>query len=181
VSARRKPQSKVNVPILAIGLAITLGLVAILGSGFGKDPHRLEVDALEGKPAPRFYLKDLDGVQHNLVDSIGKEWVVINFWSTWCGPCKQEHPQFLRAAKLWPDVKFLGMVYQDEPAKIERYLARAGAAYPHLVDPSGAISVDYGVTGVPETFFINPEGIVVKKYAQPIGLNEMVQWLGPPN
>ncbi|MCA9566833.1 MAG: TlpA family protein disulfide reductase [Myxococcales bacterium] len=168
-----KKQGKVNVPILVMGLVVTLGLVAVLGSGFGKDPHRLEVDALEGKAAPRFFLEDLDGQPHSLADSIGKEWVVINFWSTWCGPCKMEHPELLKAAELWPDVKWVGMVYQDDPVKIRRYLQMKGAAYPHLVDPSGAISVDYGVTGVPETFFINPQGVVVKKFAEPIGLGQI--------
>lgn len=175
-----KKQAGVNWPILIGGLAITLGLVALLGSGFGKDPHRIEDDALIGKDAPRFFLEDLDGNQHNLADSIGKQWVVINFWSTWCGPCKQEHPELLKAAELWPEVKWLGVVYQDDPAKIRRYLKIKGSAYPHLMDPSGAISVDYGVTGVPETYFIDPEGKVVKKFAEPIGLGHIAGVLGRP-
>lgn len=170
-----KKRSGVNIPILVMGLLVTLGIVAVLGSGFGKDPHRLEVDALEGKQAPRFFLNDLQGQPHSLADSIGEEWVVINFWSTWCGPCKMEHPELLKAAKMWPDVKWLGMIYQDDPAAIERYLKMKGSAYPHLVDPSGAISVDFGVTGVPETFFINPEGVVVKKFAEPIGLGTIAR------
>lgn len=170
MATKNKPATQVNVPILVVGLLITFGIVAVLASGFGKDPHRLEVDALEGQQAPRFFLQDLDGNQHSLAESLGKEWVVVNFWSTWCGPCKMEHPELLKAAKIWPDVKWLGMIYQDDPNAIRRHLKMKGSAYPHLVDPSGAISVDFGVTGVPETFFINPEGVVVKKFAEPIGL-----------
>ncbi len=184
MSSANPTKPRINIPILVIGLLFTLGLVAVLASGFGKDPHRLEVDALIGEQAPRFFLEDLDGNTHSLADSIGREWVVLNFWSTWCGPCKLEHPELLRAAKLWPDVKWLGVIYQDDPTKIRAYLQRHGSAYPHLIDPSGAISVDYGVTGVPETFFIDPRGVVVKKFAEPIGLAQIAAVFrahgGPP-
>ncbi len=195
--ARGHRRGRVNYTILGIGLAITLSLVAILGSGFGKDPHRIDTDALEGKPAPVFELVDLEGNAVSLSDYIGKQWVVINFWATWCQPCKIEHPHLVKAAELYPDVKWLGVVYQDEPRKARVFLTRkrvqdAGANGgndpgflwnsdgAHLIDPSGAMSVDYGVTGVPETFFINPEGIVVKKYAQPIGAPQIMSHLGPP-
>ncbi|MCB9673631.1 MAG: TlpA family protein disulfide reductase [Alphaproteobacteria bacterium] len=189
-ASRRR--GKVNVPVLVGGLIVTLGIVAVLGSGFGKDPHRLETDALENKPAPLFNLVDLEGKDVKLSDYIGKQWVVVNFWSTWCGPCKFEHPHLVDAAELYPDVKWVGVVYQDDPKKARVFLAQKrmkdgadksflwNADATHLIDPSGAMSVDYGVTGVPETFFINPEGIVVKKYAEPIGANQIMAHLGPP-
>ncbi|MEZ4323371.1 MAG: redoxin domain-containing protein [Myxococcota bacterium] len=189
---RSPRRGKVNVPILVFGLAVTLAIVAVLGSGFGKDPHRLETDALEGKPAPLFNLVDLEGKPIDLSDYIGKQWVVVNFWSTWCGPCKIEHPHLVQAAEIYPDVKWIGVVYQDDPVKARVFLAKKRAADgadkdfhwnaddTHLIDPSGAMSVDYGVTGVPETFFINPEGIVVKKYAEPIGAPQIMAHLGPP-
>ena len=170
----------VNFGMLYGGLLGVLFLVALLGSGFGRDPHRIDTDALIGQQAPRFRLVDLDGNEVNLADNLGKRWVVINFWSTWCGPCKQEHPELLRAPSMWPDVLWLGIVYQDEPAKIRDYLARHGSAYPHLIDPQSAMSVDFGVTGVPETYFINPEGIVVQKFAEPINRNHIASVLGPP-
>lgn len=171
---------KINYGILLGGLLMVVVLVWLLGSGFGKDPHRIDTDALEGKPAPRFELVDLDGNRVNLNDYIGKQWVVINFWSTWCGPCKIEHPELLKAPGLWPDVVWLGIVYQDEPDAIRRHLVKHGSAYPHLVDPAGAMSVDYGVTGVPETFFIDPSGTIVRKFAEPIGLGHMASVLGRP-
>jgi len=188
----RRRRGKVNMPMLVGGLGLTFALLLVLGSGFGKDPHRLETDALEGKPAPMFNLVDLDGNEVKLSDYIGKQWVVINFWSTWCGPCKYEHPHLVQAAELYPDVKWLGIVFQDEPAKARTFLAKKrrvdgegknylwNANTTHSMDSSGAMSVDYGVTGVPETFFINPQGIVVKKYAEPIDANEIIKQLGPP-
>lgn len=190
---RRAARSgNVNTPLLVGGLLVTLAIVLVLASGFGKDPHRLETDALVGKQAPRFTLVDLRGNEIDLNDYIGKQWVVLNFWSTWCGPCKIEHPHLVEAAELYPEVKWIGVIYQDEPAKALRYLATKAAEDPpgsnklwnaattHALDASGAMSVDYGVTGVPETFFIDPTGVVVKKYAQPIGAYEIMAHLGRP-
>lgn len=183
-------KSKINYPLLAGGLFLTLSLVAILGSGFGRDPHRIDTDALEGKKATIYSLESIAGGNINLADYIGKQWVVLNFWATWCLPCKQEHPELVRAAELYPDVKWLGVIYRDETHLARGELARHAARestktwwnspFAHLIDPSGAMSVDYGVTGVPETFFINPEGVVVKKFAVPIHRGDIQNILGPP-
>ncbi len=189
--SRARRRGKVNVPILVGGLLATLGLVALLGSGFGRDPFALNTEQLEGKRAPIYDLENLEGDPVLLSDAIGSQWVVLNFWSTWCGPCKIEHPHLVEAAEYYPNVKVVGVVYQDDPVKAERFLAmhraKAGRSdqkwnldETHVIDPGGSMSVDYGVTGVPETFFINPEGVVVKKYAQPIGAREIMQHLGPP-
>lgn len=186
----KKAKSGPNLMMLAGGLSFTLLLVAVLGSGFGRDPHRIDTDALEGKPATIYVLENIAGEHVNLAEYIGKQWVVLNFWSTWCGPCKQEHPELVRAAELYPNVKWLGVVYRDETPKAAHMLASYAAREPqetwwnspmaHLIDPSGAMSVDYGVTGVPETFFINPDGIVVKKFAVPIHRGDIQGILGPP-
>lgn len=191
MSAQTRSKPRVNMPILVGGIALTAVIVAILGSGFGKDPHRLETHILEGKQAPRYALTALDGSSVDLGEFIGKQWVVLNFWSTWCGPCKMEHPHLVQAAELYPDVKWVGVIYQDDPEKAKRYLAEKGREdqggpslwnrnESHTLDLTSAMSVDYGVTGVPETFFINPQGVVVKKYAEPIGPRQIVEHLGPP-
>lgn len=191
-SSRANRRGKVNVPILVGGVAITLGIVALLGSGFGRDPFELNTEQLNGKRAPVYDLLNLEGDPVLLSDAIGEQWVVLNFWSTWCGPCKVEHPHLVEAAQYYPNVKFVGVVYQDDPKKATDFLAvhraKSGRSDEkwnnpgtHVIDPEGRMSVDYGVTGVPETFFINPEGIVVKKYAHPIGAREIMAHLGPPN
>ena len=158
--------ARVNWNILAGGLVVIVPLLVILNSGFGKDPHALP-SVMEGKEAPAFSLEDLDGNAVDLTALRGRP-VVLNFWSTWCGPCKYEHPLLLQAARANPDVVFLGVLYQDDPTKARAYLAAEGTAYPTLVDATNRVAIDYGVTGVPETFFIHRDGSVAKKVAGPV-------------
>ena len=153
---------QVNPWILAAGLAITAALVAVLNSGFGKNPKAVPF-ALDGKAAPTIMLQDLDERPFDLAEHRGKP-VVINFWSTWCQPCKIEHPLLLRAPDMYPDVTFLGVIYSDDASKAKQYLKRAGSAYRHLDDPEGRAAIDYGVAGVPETFFIDTRGTLVHKH-----------------
>lgn len=156
------PRPKVNVKILAIGLAIVLPLVILLASGFGNDPFSLP-SVLVGREAPAFTLTDLDGETWSLEELQGKP-VIINFWASWCGPCRLEHPLLLQASRAREDVVFLGMLYSDTTENARRYLSRAGSAYPTLLDPDNHTAIDYGVAGVPETFFINRQGIIVHKH-----------------
>lgn len=171
--------SPVRLPLLLAGLAGTALIVALLGSGFGKDPHAIPT-VITAQPAAPFRLVDLDGKPVALADYAGKA-VVLNFWSTWCLPCKVEHPLLQQAARLYGDrVVFLGVLYSDTPDKARAYVARAGAAYPTLVDPNGRTAIDYGVTGVPETFFISPDGVVQHKHAGPLDERTLFTLLGSP-
>lgn len=151
-----------NYKLLIGGLLLVIPFVILLAMSFGRDP-RATPDALTGLPAPAFSLVDMDGNSVALSDFEGRP-VVINFWSTWCVPCKIEHPLLLEAPRRFPDVVFLGVVYQDDATKARAYLDRAGNAYPHLVDPAGRLAVDYGVTGVPETYFISASGEIAYKH-----------------
>jgi cytochrome c biogenesis protein CcmG/thiol:disulfide interchange protein DsbE len=95
--------------------------------------------------------------------------VVVNFWATWCVPCFQEHPVLQQAARTMPaSVAFLGVVYEDEEAKVASFLRQQGSAYPTLMDDGGKMAIAYGVYGVPETFFISPDGTIVEKYVGPL-------------
>ncbi len=168
--------TKPNIAVLVGGLVLTGALVAVLASGFGRDPKALP-SVLEQKPAPEFIKSDLDGNEWRLSALKGR-WVVINFWSTWCLPCKSEHPLLLSAASEYPDVQFLGVVFSDEIPKVDAYLRKNGSAYPHLADPDGRMAIDYGVGGVPETFFIGPDGTIVKKIVGPLDeatLNQLLE------
>lgn len=155
-----------NWKVLIAGLLIIVPLVVLLASGFGTDPKALP-SVLEGREAPTFTLTDLDGEDHDLQALKGQP-VVVNFWSTWCGPCKVEHPLLVQAAQAYPQVQFYGIIYSDEPENARRYLARAGSAYPSLVDHGNKTAIDYGVAGVPETFFINRDGVIVHKQVGPV-------------
>ena len=167
---------RVNVPILVGGLALAVALVALLASGFGRDPHALP-SMLESHPAPPFALVDLDGKPWDLASLRGRP-VVLNFWSTWCQPCKLEHPLLQEAARATPEVVWLGVLYGDEPEKARRFLASGGSTYPTLVDPEGRVAIDYGVTGVPETFFVDADGVILRKVTGPLSGPALAELLG---
>lgn len=168
---------KVNRGVLIGGLLIVALIIAILASGFGKNPRAVP-SVMEARPAPTFRLTDVEGQKWDLEQLKGQV-VVLNFWSTWCLPCKQEHPLLLQAAKAYPDVKWLGVIYQDTPEKVKPYLAQKGSAFPHLVDPGGTIAIDYGVAGVPETFFIDRNGTIVLKHVGPLSQDVIASTLDP--
>jgi cytochrome c biogenesis protein CcmG, thiol:disulfide interchange protein DsbE len=157
---------RTNIPLLFSGMLMSGLIVSLLAVGFLFDPFALP-NEMVGKVAPNFELKDLDGNEVSLKSLRGRP-VVLNFWSTWCIPCKQEHPVLVEAAKLYPEVAFLGVVYMDEAEPIRHYLRRNGSSYPHLIDPDSAVAINYGVTGVPESYFIDRRGRIMFKAAYPV-------------
>jgi cytochrome c biogenesis protein CcmG/thiol:disulfide interchange protein DsbE len=142
--------------------------VIVLAKGFGRDPHQVPF-MLRGQPAPAFTLKTLQtGEVVSLATLQGKP-VVLNFWSTWCGPCRLEHPVLGWAYRKYGEqAQFLGAVFEDTEENARVYLARAGSPYPQLIDPRSQMAVDYGVAGVPETYFIDADGIIRDKFVGPI-------------
>ena len=149
-----------------IALSVVGFVVFVMAKGFGTDPHAVPF-LMAGKPAPAFTIKRLDREgEISLKDFAGKP-VVINFWATWCGPCKYEQPVLDLASRQFKDVVFIGIVFEDTEANTRKYLQDTGTPYIHLYDPRSTVAVDYGVSGVPETYFINRQGIIVKKHIFP--------------
>ena len=165
--------SSVNWPILIGGMLSIAALVAVLASGFGTDPKMVS-NALPGKPAPAFALQTLEGDPVSLADLAGSP-AVLNFWSTWCQPCTIEHPYLVAAAQSFKGrgVAFLGVLYDDEPAAARRFLKQKGFGFPTLTDPTQCIVVDYGVTGVPETFILDASGVVYHKVVGPVAEGQL--------
>lgn len=151
--------------VCAVAVAAALFLYVLL-SGFGLDPHEVPF-GLAGKPAPMFTMKRLDtGEPVQMKDFIGKP-IVLNFWATWCGPCKMEHPYLEWAyRKYGRDVTFLGVVFEDTEENTKRFIAENGGTFPQLFDPKSTVAVDYAVAGVPETYFIDRKGTIVSKYKE---------------
>jgi len=148
----------------AIPLAV-LPVLLLLGYGFRTDPREIP-SPLIGKPAAPFTLKTFDGQQVSLEALRGKV-VVVNFWASWCYPaCYEEAPLL---ARTWNDYKDRGVVMigidiQDKEEAARKFLADFNFTFPNAPDPVGHVSLDYGVYGVPETFFVDRKGRVRAKH-----------------
>lgn len=148
-----------------VGLTALLGVFA-LRLALGDPPAQ---SPLLGQPAPSFVLTDLDtGEAFDLSDARG-EIVVINFWASWCPPCRDEHPALVAVANTYPDVHFVGVTHQDEPAASREFLDELGrgSTTRYLVDPGSVVGIQYGIFGLPETFFVDRAGVVVAKITGP--------------
>ncbi|MEZ4270236.1 MAG: redoxin family protein [Myxococcota bacterium] len=139
-------------------------LVLVLAAGFGVDPHALP-SMLDGKPAPPFSLISMTGESFDSAVLRGKP-VVLNFWATWCEPCKVEHEILQQASRYYgSDVQFVGIIYQDTPEAAAEYLASRSNVFTQLLDPDSKVAINYGVAGVPESFFIDGAGRIHTKQA----------------
>lgn len=118
---------------------------------------------LVGGPAPTFKLEAVDGQIIKLSDLKG-QFVVLNFWSTWCVPCVKEMPEFQKAHEsLKTKVQIIGINLGESKEKIDEFVQNNRLSFPILLDGYGNVSQEYGVIHLPVTFFITPDGIIRDK------------------
>jgi len=152
----------------AIPLAVVPVLV-LLAYGFRTDPHDIP-SPLVGKPASPFALTAFDGKPVAL-DALKGQVVIVNFWASWCYPaCYEEAPSLERAWQTYKDrgLVVVGVNFQDKEEPAKRFLTQFGHTFPNAPDPAGRVSVDYGVYGVPETYFIDRKGRLRFKQVGPV-------------
>ncbi|HIJ79213.1 MAG: TlpA family protein disulfide reductase [Desulfobulbaceae bacterium] len=121
--------------------------------------------AEEDKPAPNFTLMDTKGKTWQLNELKGQV-VMVNFWATWCPPCRSEMPSMQKIYTTLPADKFkiLAILSNDDPAIADSLAKKGGFTFPILVDPENKAAQAYGITGVPETFIVDKQGIIREKY-----------------
>ncbi len=177
-ASRRASPLRVLAVILVV--AGVLALTALLALGLA---NRSPVTGRSGatridKPAPNINMPLYGGGVLTPEDYSDRP-VVVNFWASWCGPCRQEAPIFERLSQEYGErgVLFIGVNIQDSQSDAEAYLREFTITYPNGSDEDGSISIDYGVIGIPVTFFIDRDGIVQRRWAGVMRETQLRQWI----
>ena len=137
---------------------------------------RLADSPLLGKPAPALQGATLDGETFDIADRRGR-WVVVNFFATWCVPCVREHPELVRFSNRHleaGDAEVVSVQYDsNDESDLRDFFDRNGGDWPVVEDPDGRISLDYGVTGIPESYLVDPNGFVVSKIVGGVSADQL--------
>lgn len=162
-------------PARVAALAVGLGVVALLALFVWGLGRRASVGPI---PIAVRQAPDFEIALFGQPGSPGGRWrlsalsdqpAVVNFWASWCVPCEDEAPVLEQASRLYRgQVAFVGIDVQDTEANARAFLERYRITYPNGPDPTGEISIDYGMSGVPETYFISRDRRIVRKWAGPL-------------
>lgn len=152
-------------PVLVF--AFIAGIAAVYMTS-DKNPRQVRSN-LVGKSAPDFALPALAGVSTGLARrDLGGRVTLVNFFASWCTPCLIEHPFLMRLSKL-PGIRVVGINYKDKPAEAAAWLKRHGNPYAMIgVDREGRTGIDFGISGVPETFVVDRQGVIRFQHIGPL-------------
>lgn len=152
-----------------VAAILAVGIGALFGMQLGTDPTLVD-SPLIGRPAPTREVPYLErGGTLSLAELRGQI-VVVNFWASWCAACREEHPALVAAARDYQPagVTFVGVDFQDRAASATSFLDEMGRGPGRYVtDPESRLAVDFGVFGIPETFFVDRTGTIVSKITGP--------------
>jgi cytochrome c biogenesis protein CcmG/thiol:disulfide interchange protein DsbE len=157
----------------AVPVGLFAALVIALAMGLGHDP-RLLPSALIDRPAPDFALPGLDGAPHGLArKDLGPGVTVINFFASWCVPCREEAPRLMQLA-AHRGLTLDGISYKDKSEDSRRFLATYGNPFRHIgVDRDGTTGIDFGVYGVPETYVVDGSGRIRYRHVGPLSADDV--------
>lgn len=170
-AAVKRPLRTLLLRLLPFSVFIIFVIIAVVRIT-GNDGGNELPDALAGKAYPPTSLPVLGAENDDVLrfnpDAFKGRVILVNFWGSWCPPCRQEHPQLM---KLATDPRFdvVGVNFQDTSSNGRRFLGTFGNPFKIIgVDPKGRTAINWGVYGPPETFLVNKNGIIVYKYIGPL-------------
>ena len=165
-AATRSPRVRWLRPVAAAVAFLAVGAGAVFGYTLDRDPNLVDTPLI-GTTAPARDLPFLEKQGSFSLRELRGEVAVVNFWASWCVPCRQEHSSLVAAASAYRDdgVRFVGVVYQDRKSSAVAFLDELGRGrgYRYVTDPMSRLAIDFGVFGVPETFFVDRRGRIVAK------------------
>lgn len=157
--------------IAGAGVVAIVLLVLVFAGRFGEDPRLIE-SPLIGEPLPSMELELLDGGGTMDFADLRGQVLVVNFFASWCVPCRTEHGHLVAAAAAYSDrdVQFVGVVYQDTTSAARAFLDELGwgPGTIYAQDDGSRAVVEFGVVGVPETYFVDADGVIVDKVYGPV-------------
>jgi cytochrome c biogenesis protein CcmG/thiol:disulfide interchange protein DsbE len=156
----------------ALAVAVVAALLGLLIWKVAQGPSEVttELDRGGAPAAPLFTLERLDGKGDLALESLRGKTVVLNFWASWCGPCRDEMPLLQQGSERWQDrnVVFVGIDIDDLRSDARSFLERYGVTYANVYDGKSSTVGRYGATGVPETYFVDPAGKIRYRIAGPV-------------
>lgn len=162
---------------IRVGVVVAIAaLVIVLLLAFRRDPHDIRTGTI-GKPAAAFTIQKLDGTGSLALDDAKGKVLVVNFFASWCIPCKEENPALVRVYERYRasgDVQFIGVLYQDARDTGLKYVNDNGVVWPTASDDDGRVAFAYGVFGIPETYFIDGSGVIQGRHIGPIDESTLV-------
>ncbi|MDV7269665.1 DsbE family thiol:disulfide interchange protein [Thioclava sp. A2] len=166
-------------PLMMLPPLIFAGLAGMFVWGMARDNPKQLPSAFAGKEAPAVQLEQLaDFTPFTDADLRSGEIKLVNFWASWCAPCRVEHPNLEALAQ--EGVQVLGVNYKDKPEQALGFLGELGNPYAKLgADSKGRMALDWGVYGVPETFVVSGDGKVLFRFAGPVTQRVIEQKLRP--
>jgi cytochrome c biogenesis protein CcmG/thiol:disulfide interchange protein DsbE len=170
-----------RVALVAAGaVAVLVALMVVVLATRDPSTERQSQSPLLGQLAPATAGTTLDGEEVSIDDYRGR-WVVVNFFASWCTPCREEHPQlvaFDAAHRTAGDAVLLAVTFDNKTEAARAFFAENGGDWPVIDDPTNSIGVAYGVAQVPETFVIAPNGTVVQRFAGAVTRADLDEVIG---
>ena len=159
---------------LIIPLAAFVLLLVALGFGLTRNPSGLSATVLLDTPAPTFDLPPITGHERGLSsDDLKGQVSLVNVFGSWCVACVYEHPVLVQIAQSGGGPPIYGLAWNDPPEATAQWLARRGDPYTLVgADTEGRVAIDFGVTGAPETFVVDAEGVIRYKHIGPISVQD---------